>query len=212
MHELFYGLQMWFEQHGAWGLALNAWLESFLVVPPPDFLLIAMDLANPQKALFYALVATIGSAFGGFTGWLLGKVGGRPFFNWVFRNKKDMIEKVEAMYEKWGTVAVLTAALTPVPYNIFAWASGVLNMNGFLFTAISIFGRGARFFLVSTLLMVFGEVIKQYLKEIILAVSILLIIFYVIGYKIVQSKKSNKEQPAPENVSEITSEAEKENV
>ena len=27
MHELFIGLQNWFEQHGALGLGLNAWLE-----------------------------------------------------------------------------------------------------------------------------------------------------------------------------------------
>lgn len=204
MHEIFQGLIAWFGQHGAWGLALNAWLESFLVVPPPDFLLIAMDLAQPHKALLFAAYATIGSALGGFTGWLLGKIGGRPFFNWVFRNKKEMIDKVESMYKEWGTLAVLTAALTPVPYNIFAWASGILNMNGFLFTAISIFGRGARFFLVSTLLMIFGEVIKQYLKEIILVVSIILIVFYFLIYKFVKnkkvSKKENTENTTEENV------------
>ena len=192
MHEIFQSLQLWFEQHGALGLGLNAWLESFLVVPPPDFLLIAMDLANPHKALFYAMIATIGSAFGGFTGWMLGKIGGRPFFNWVFRNKKDMFEKVEAMYEKYGTIAVTAAALTPVPYNIFAWASGILNMNWFLFTLISIFGRGARFFLVSTLLMFFGETVKQYLKEIVLVVSVLLIIFYIFGFIFVKKKKEKR--------------------
>lgn len=190
MHEIFNTLQIWFEQNGVLGLGLNAWLESFIVVPPPDFLLIAMDLANPQKGLFYATIATIGSAFGGLTGWLLGKIGGRPFFNWVFRNKKDMFEKVEAMYQKWGTVAVATAALTPVPYNIFAWTSGILNMNWFLFVLISIFGRGARFFLVSALLMFFGEAIKTHLKEIVLIVSILLVIFYIIGFKLIKNKKN----------------------
>ncbi len=191
MHEIFQSLQIWFEQNGALGLGLNAWLESFLVIPPPDILLVALDLANPQKALFYATVATIGSAFGGFTGWLLGKIGGRPFFNWVFRNKKDMFNKVEAMYQKWGTIAVATAALTPVPYNIFAWTSGILNMNWFLFVIISIFGRGARFFLVSVLLMFFGETIKTYLKEIVLIASVLLVIFYVIGFVLFKNKEPN---------------------
>lgn len=190
MQEIFQSLQNWFLQHGALGLGLNSWLESFLVVPPPDFLLIAMDLAQPEKSLYYAAIATLGSAFGGLTGWFLGKIGGRPFFNWVFRNKKDMFEKVESMYQKWGTVAVAMAALTPVPYNIFAWTSGILNMNWFLFVLISIFGRGARFFLVSSLLMFFGEAIKQNLKIIVLVVSILLVVFYVIGLKLVKSKKS----------------------
>lgn len=192
MHEIFQTLQTWFLNHGAIGLGLNAWLESFIPAPPPDFLLIAMDLANPQKALFYALIATACSAVGGFTGWLLGKLGGRPFFNWVFRKKKDMFEKVEAIYEKYGTIAVVVASLTPIPYNIFAWASGILNMNGFLFATISIFGRGARFFLVSILLMVFGETVKLYLKPIVLIASIILVVFYVFGYLFVKKKGKNE--------------------
>ncbi len=196
MHEIFQSLQIWFEQHGALGLGLNAWLESFIPVLPPDILLIAMDLAKPQKALFYATIATVCSALGGLTGWLFGKIGGRPFFNWVFRNKKDMFEKVEAMYQKWGTVAVATAALTPVPYNIFAWTSGILNMNWFLFVLISVFGRGARFFMVSLLLMFFGESVKSNLKEIILVGSILLLIFYVVGFKFLKKKQTESDSPS----------------
>lgn len=192
MHEIFQSLQAWFMSHGIWGLALNSWLESFLVIPPPDFLLITMDLINPQKALLYALFATMGSAIGGLTGWTLGKIGGRPFFNWVFKNKKDMFDKVEKMYEKYGTIAVAMAALTPVPYNIFAWASGILNMNPVLFVLISFFGRGARFFLVSILLMIFGEMIKEHLKIIVLIASIILVIFYI-GIFLFVKRKSNEE-------------------
>lgn len=188
MHEIFQGLIHWFEIHGAWGLGLNAWLESFLPVPPPDFLLIAMDLNSPHNALFYALCATLGSAFGGLTGWCFGKIGGRPVFNWVFRNKKEMFEKVESLYEKYGTIAVAMAALTPVPYNIFAWGSGILNMNPVLFTLISIFGRGARFFLVSILLMIFGEAVMAHLKVIVLLASIVLVVFYICVFLFVKNK------------------------
>lgn len=191
MHEILQSLQNWFMNHGAWGLGLNAWLESFIPVPPPDFLLIAMDLANPQKALFYALIATIGSAFGGITGWLFGKIGGRPLFNWIFRKKKDLFNTVEENYKKYGTIAVAMAALTPVPYNIFAWASGILNMNPVLFTLISIFGRGARFFLVSVLLLFFGEKIKQHLGITVLIISILLLVFYTAGFLAIKKGKNN---------------------
>ena len=151
-------------------------------------------LANVSKALLYALIATIGSAFGGLTGWLCGKYGGRPLFNKIFKKKKDMFEKVENLYEKYGTIAVAMAALTPVPYNIFAWASGILNMNPVTFTLISIFGRGARFFLVSILLMIFGETVLKHLKPIVLIVSVLLVIFYIFVFLFVKKKgDKNKE-------------------
>ena len=194
MEVFFNGLIEWFKVHGALGLGLNAWLESFIPVPPPDFLLIALDLSAQSKALLYALIATIGSAFGGLTGWLCGKYGGRPLFNKIFKKKKDMFEKVENLYEKYGTIAVAMAALTPVPYNIFAWASGILNMSPVTFTLISIFGRGARFFLVSILLMIFGETVLKHLKPIVLIVSVLLVIFYIFVFLFVKKKgDKNKE-------------------
>ena len=192
MEGFFEGLTEWFKIHGALGLGLNAWLESFIPVPPPDILLIALDLSEPQKALFYAFVSTVGSAFGGLTGWLLGKYGGRPLFDRMFKKKKDMFEKVENLYNKYGTIAVAMAALTPVPYNIFAWASGILKMNPVAFTLISIFGRGARFFLVSVLLMIFGETVLKHLRPIILIVSVLLVIFYVFAFLFVKKKGDEK--------------------
>lgn len=191
MHEIFQSLQSWFMNHGAWGLGINAWLESFIPVPPPDILLIAMDLTNPQKALFYALVATIGSAFGGFTGWMFGRIGGRPLFNWMFRKKKDLFNTVEENYKKYGTIAVVMAAMTPVPYNIFAWASGILNMNPVLFTLISIFGRGLRFFVISILLLFFGETVKKYFMPIFIVIFILLLIFYISGFLLMKKKNKN---------------------
>ncbi len=203
MHDIFLNLQNWFQAHGMLGLGLNAWLESFLVLPPPDILLIAMNIAQPQKALQFALVTSIGSAIGGLTGWTLGKIGGRPFFNWIFRKKKDLFKNVEDLYAKWGTIAVVVAAMTPVPYNVFAWASGILNMNWFLFTLISLICRGARFFFISILLMIFGEAIKQNLKLIVLAGSILLVIAYIFIFKFMKKNNTKKEEQITENVKEL---------
>ena len=193
MNEIFAGIQGWFQANGALGLALNAWMESFLVLPPPDILLVALDISNPNKSLYYALIATICTTIGGLTGWFLGKIGGRPFFNWVFSKKKDLFEKVEELYEKWGITAVVVAAMTPIPYNIFAWGSGILNMNWLLFGTISFVCRGLRYFLISTLLMLFGESIKQNIKSIVLIGSLLLVIAYIIVMLIIKNKKAKNE-------------------
>ena len=171
------------------GLVLNSFVESFFLVPPPDFLLIAMDLANPNKALYYAFICTIASTLGGIIGWLIGKIGGRPIFNWLFRNKKDQFNKVEELYNKYGSIAVLFAAFTPIPYKVFTIASGILNMPIIKFIIASFIGRGLRFFIVSIVLMLFGESIKKYIELVILAVTILIILFFVILYK--KSKRNN---------------------
>ncbi|MBP3925394.1 DedA family protein [bacterium] len=183
MHEILHSMNTFFQSLGLQGLALNSFIESFFLVPPPDILLITMDLAKPEKALFYAFVCTIASAIGGAVGYFIGLWGGRPVFNFFFRNKHEQFERVENMYNKYGSLAVFFSAFTPIPYKVFTIASGILNMNFLKFFIASFFGRGARFFLVSIVLILFGEAIKQYIEWVILAVTLLIIIFFIVLYK-----------------------------
>ena len=182
MHEIFSQMNNYFQSLGIYGLALNSFVESFFLVPPPDFLLIAMDLAKPEKALWYATVCSFASILGGLVGYLIGLIGGRPVFNWFFRKNPEQFEKVEALYNKYGSIAVFFAGFTPIPYKVFTIASGVLNMNWWKFTIASFFGRAGRFFVVSIVLMLFGEMIKQYLEIVIAVVSVIIILFFVILY------------------------------
>lgn len=183
MHEIFVSMNNFFQSMGVQGLAINSCVESFFLVPPPDILLIAMDLAKPEKALYYAFICTIASAIGGAIGYFIGLFGGRPVFNLIFRKNHDKFDAVEKMYNEYGSFAVFFSAFTPIPYKIFTIASGVLKMNFWKFFIASFLGRGGRFFLVSFVLFFFGETVKKYLDIIILAVSILIIIFCIIVYK-----------------------------
>ena len=183
MHELLAQMNNLFQSLGVQGLALNSFIESFFLVPPPDILLIAMDLAKPERALYYATICTIFSALGGVVGYLIGFWGGRPVFNFLFRNKHEQFDNVEKLYNKYGSIAVFLSAFTPIPYKIFTIASGILNMNFPQFILASFVGRGLRFYLVSIVLMFFGEAIKQYIELVIIGVTLLIIIFFVILYK-----------------------------
>lgn len=183
MHEILSSLNNWFQSMGIWGLAINSCVESFFLLPPPDFLLIAMDLARPEKALLYATVCTLASAVGGGIGYGIGYWGGRPAFRFLFKKHMDKLDKVEQMYKEYGSFAVFFSAFTPVPYKIFTIGSGILRMNFWKFFSVSLLGRGARFYLVSLVLMFFGEAVKQHLEAIILAVSIIIVIFCMIVYK-----------------------------
>ena len=112
MHEVLVQMNNFFQSLGIQGLALNAFIESFFLVPPPDILLITMDLARPEKALYYALICTIFSALGGVVGYLIGLWGGRPVFNFLFKNKQEQFNNVENMYNKYGSWAVFFSAFT----------------------------------------------------------------------------------------------------
>lgn len=184
MHDILVMMNNFFQSMGIWGLILNSFIESFFLVPPPDIVLIAMDVASPNKALYYAFICTIASALGGAVGYAIGYWGGRPAFNWIFRkNGHEKFEAVEKLYNKYGTFAVFFSAFTPIPYKVFTIASGVLSMNFWKFMVASFFGRGLRFFIVSIVLMLFGETIKQYIEWVILGVTILIILFFVVLYK-----------------------------
>lgn len=196
--QIFSAMDTYFQSLGTLGLALNSFIESFFLVPPPDFLLIAMDLAKPERALYYALVCTLASAFGGMVGYWIGKFGGRPVFIWILtalsnkkgaqkrkqlKNALQKFNEVEALYNKWGVHAVFFAAFTPIPYKVFTIASGILNMNLLAFTLSSVIGRGMRFFIVSIVLMFFGEKIKDHLELIILGATAVIVIFFIVLYK-----------------------------
>lgn len=185
MHEIITNISNLFQSLGVPGLGINAAIESCLpgFPLPPDLLLIAMSLSAPQKAIFFAVVCTIGSVSGGVIGYLLGRFGGRPLFNHLFKKNIDKLDAVEKLYEQYGSIAVFFSAFTPIPYNIFTIASGILKMNILKFIGVSFLGRGGRFFLVSIVLMLFGETIKQYLNYVIIAVSIVIIVFFAIIYK-----------------------------
>ncbi len=200
MHELFTNMNTYFQSLGIWGLALNSFIESFFLVPPPDFLLIAMDLAKPEKALWYATICSFASVLGGLVGYLIGLIGGRPVFNWFFRKNHDQFEKVEALYNKYGAIAVFFAGFTPIPYKVFTIASGVLNMNWWQFALASFFGRAGRFFVVSIVLMLCGEWIKQYLELVIIVVSAIIVLFFVVLWH--KGKKTFKKAQSANNTEE----------
>jgi membrane protein YqaA with SNARE-associated domain len=183
MHEIFIKMNDFFQALGVQGLALNAFIESFFLVPPPDFLLITMDLLKPEKALFYALVCTVGSVAGAFVGYGIGYWGGRPAFNFLFPKHHRQLEKIECLYNKYGVAVGFLGAFSPFPYKIFTIASGILKLNLPVFIATGLIGRGGRFFLVSLVLMLFGEMIMQYIEWVIAVVTLVIIAFFVILYK-----------------------------
>lgn len=187
--EFFKACANYFMDMGEIGLFILSVIESSIFPIPPDVILIPMCVANPQNALMLAAITTVGSVIGAAIGYLIGKFGGRPVLDFLFKNKKNTILEVEKLYNKYGVWAVGGAAFTPIPYKVFTIASGVFNMKFIPFILISILGRGLRFFFEGFLLMLFGEKIKSNLELIMIIFAILVVAFYVVIAKWKDIKK-----------------------
>lgn len=154
-----------------WGLTalfLISLAESSFFPIPPDVLLIAIVAANTKRWLTAALLCTAGSLVGAVLGYVIGAslmpVLGQPIVD--FYGAQDKWDAVVAWYNgDWGTLFLLAAAFTPIPYKVATIAAGATGMPMLTFVVISSIGRAGRFFLVAGLLRIFGAPIRAFIEK-----------------------------------------------
>jgi membrane protein YqaA with SNARE-associated domain len=187
--EYFDGLTTWFAAFAGseWAvvvLAIATFLESIFSPIPPDPLLIPMSVLNPNMAILYALVATLSSVLGALVGHWLGSRFGRPVLSRFASNSK--IDQAESLFDRFGGWAVLAAAVTPIPYKVFAVLAGVLKYDRKKFFIVSLIGRGVRFIGLGVLLFLFGEQIQIFIEDNLQSLSLYgLAVFMVLGVGLV---------------------------
>lgn len=168
MHELIDGLVAWMlgwaeSPYGVWALFFIAFAESSFFPIPPDVLLIAMGLAAPEKSMLFASVCTAGSTLGGMAGYGIGRWGGKPLLERFVSEQRT--RKVHDWFQKYEAWAIGIAGFTPVPYKVFTIAAGVFWVSFWRFVVVSFLSRGARFFLVSGLIALYGEEMKVFIEK-----------------------------------------------
>ena len=167
MLELLTGLSHWLEgfSYSQWVivvLAAVAFTESIISPFPPDPILIAASVFNPDMALILAAIVTVASVAGALCGYWLGNRYGRPIINRFVSVKK--VERVEELFSKYGVWAIIFAAVTPVPYKVFAITAGAMEMDKKSFIVASFIGRGARMFMWAALAIIFGNAALEFLE------------------------------------------------
>ena len=140
-------------------LALTSFVEAIFFPVPPDPLLVAVALAQPEIAVWLGVLTAAASVAGAVVGHWLGARLGRPLLLRMF--SEDRVAYVESLFERYGVWATLAAAFTPIPYKVFAIAAGSMRMDLKGFVLASAIGRGARFVALGALVMVFGEPIAD---------------------------------------------------
>ena len=170
----------WADGFGLLGLALVSASEAAFQPIPPDVLVIPMVIeANSVLGIsLIVLIATLSSVFGAFFGYAIGYYGGIPVLERFV--SVSNINRLNFLIEKYGSLGVFIAAVSPIPYKALAWIAGAGRMDLRLFALAGIFGRGIRFGSVGLLIGVYGESVQSSLNWLnFTLISIVCIIIFI---------------------------------
>lgn len=147
-----------FNQFGPFALALLSFTEAIIQPIPPDvmFLPMAYDERNNVNMLLWLwFIVTFASVLGAMVGHTLGKLYGTKLLNRFA--KPHHRERLEFLFERYGTWGMFIAAVSPLPYKVFGWIAGASDMKMRPFVIAGIFGRGLRFGLEAILIYLYGD-------------------------------------------------------
>lgn len=199
MRKLYDWVLSWAEKPSAqYALFVLAFAESSFFPVPPDVLLIPLVLGFRKNWFKLAAITTAGSALGGIFGYFIGHMlwwnGGYPnysavanfFFHSIPGFTETLFESMKVKYDLYGFWIVFTAGFTPIPYKVFTISSGAFDLNFVTFTLASVISRGARFFLVSSLIYWFGEPIKIFINKWFNWLALLFAFLLIVGFLVLK--------------------------
>lgn len=170
-------------RHAPYYLAGVSFAESSMFPVPPDVMLISMALAEPKRAWYYAMLATVGSVVGGMLGYLIGAY----LFRFIHPTLLSMgygeyLTHVEHWFHVWGVWVVLLAGFSPIPYKLFTISAGAMQVAFWPFVLASLFGRGLRFYLVSFAMYWGGEKLRGLIRRYVDILGWLLVAIFLLLY------------------------------
>lgn len=174
--------------YGTPALFVLAFVESSFFPIPPDILLIALSVSRPKRALWYALVCSVGSLLGGAFGYAIGlyfmdAVG----YNIIeFYGIADKYGEIQQLYQDYDVWAVGMAGFTPIPYKVFTIAAGAFEINFWVFLAASAVSRSARFFIQSIFIMKYGKGIADFIDKYFNLLSVIFAVMLVFGFVLIK--------------------------
>ena len=147
-----------FNQFGPFALALLSFTEAIIQPIPPDvmFLPMAYDERNNVNMLLWLwFIVTFASVLGAMVGHTLGRLYGTKLL--ARFGKPHHRQRLEFLFERYGTWGMFIAAVSPLPYKVFGWIAGASDMKMRPFVIAGIFGRGLRFGLEAILIYLYGD-------------------------------------------------------
>lgn len=156
-------------RHADTALGVVSFVESSVFPVPAEVLFVPMVLSRPDRAMRYALIASVTSVLGGIAGWMIGFYGfdlvAKPILE--FYGKLDAFESLKA---QTGETAILTMLVTSgiahlPPMKVVTILSGVIAFDLKLFILSAIVARGGKFFLLAWAVRKYGEAVVKVIER-----------------------------------------------
>ncbi len=154
-------------RHAQWWLALFAFVEASFFPIPPHPLLGLMCLAEPKKAIRYALIATVASVTGGLLGYAIGhfvyeSVGVQML---SLLGLTDSFPRAACYLRAYGAEIIMIKGATPIPFKLLTITAGFIGMPLLTFIGASLVSRSISFMIVGVLFRLFGAPIKAFIDK-----------------------------------------------
>jgi membrane protein YqaA with SNARE-associated domain len=153
--------------HAEWWLALFCFVEASFFPIPPHPVLGVMCLAQPRRALRYAIVATLASVAGGLLGYAIGYL----VYDTLGTQLLALLGLTESFpaaacyLREYGAEIIMIKGATPIPFKLLTITAGFIAMPLVTFVAASLVSRAISFMIVGVLFRVFGAPIKAFIDR-----------------------------------------------
>jgi membrane protein YqaA with SNARE-associated domain len=148
-------------------LALFAFMEASFFPIPPHPLLGLMCLAEPKKAIRFAVITTLASVAGGILGYAIGHFAyqavGESLLNALGLAKSFPLAACKL--REYGVEIILVKGMTPIPFKLLTITAGFIAMPLVPFLLASLASRSISFLLVGVLFRIFGAPIKSWIDR-----------------------------------------------
>ena len=166
-------------------LAFLFFIEAIFFIPV-DPLLILYCVENQKKSFYFSIIATVSSVTGGVLGYIIGSTIwnalGSTLVSYVMSEQSFAAAlQYFKTYEIW---AVLIAGFTPIPYKAITLAAGFCKLPILPFIVCSFIARGARFFLVASVIYIWGKSVKYYIDRYFNFLVLLFVIITIMAIKL----------------------------
>jgi membrane protein YqaA with SNARE-associated domain len=192
--------------HAQWWLALISFVESSFFPIPPHPLLGLMCLAEPKKAIRFAVICTGASVLGGLFGYAIGyflyEAVGETLL--AMLGLTEAFPKAACYLKEYDVEVILIAGATPVPFKLLTITAGFIEMALVPFILASIAGRGLIFMTVGVLFRLFGAPIKRFIDKYLGPLTALFVVLVVGGFLAVTQMDRGSSQEAADKCESAT--------